>query len=506
MAYASQLQDDFSGGMYRGRRAPANAAYDIVNGLINDEGQPYRRAGSAYKSNADAGTALTGLADFTLPSGPVTLMWSDTAVYALDVSDDATPTADLLTPVTGHPPRALARGAGVGDAWYAPSSVASTNQIIKVTKAGASNPSTSNQTVPSAGASYVTAVGSPARLIVTWQNRAYFSNRGDAATIDSDSYHELPQNAQIIGADSIGDTCVLFTTAGVWTISNMALDPVDAYGDIQHVVQQISKDVTLWGDSGIAGWKGALLVPGTDDVMILGLDGSSQTITGGRFSQYDGGIRNLYREYVQAGYEPGIASVHRGHLFLPVVVPSVNVLVDVLVCRLDHGFAWSRFNGHPACVGYATRIGATTRTPKLLGIRAERVVDISPCMDPGVSTDADDAERAFIVETRDFPTGQQPGIFAKVRARYELDAADDDDPAVTAFFTSDQDAGSFSALTDKGEQNGGAGWSASDGSLYQWATVGKRRERGRFRLSVGDTVDRFVLRSIEVLSSPSGKQ
>jgi hypothetical protein len=77
---------------------------------------------------------------------------------------------------------------------------------------------------------------------------------------------------------------------------------------------------------------------------------------------------------------------------------------------------------------------------------------------------------------------------------------------VTPAYSSDQDAGVWASLTERGEQAGGDGWTDSDGSKFQWALVGKRRERLRFRLTVAGATASFVLRSIEMLMRPSGKQ
>jgi hypothetical protein len=77
---------------------------------------------------------------------------------------------------------------------------------------------------------------------------------------------------------------------------------------------------------------------------------------------------------------------------------------------------------------------------------------------------------------------------------------------VTPEFSSDQDDGVWVELTERGEQGGAAGWAGSDGSKYQWALVAKRRERLRLRLTVTGVTARFVLRSIELMLRPSGKQ
>jgi hypothetical protein len=78
--------------------------------------------------------------------------------------------------------------------------------------------------------------------------------------------------------------------------------------------------------------------------------------------------------------------------------------------------------------------------------------------------------------------------------------------AVGVEFSSDQDEGVFTALTEKGEQGGADGWGASDGSKYQWALVAKRRERIRYRVTQTGAAASFIFRSLEQLIRPSGKQ
>lgn len=510
MALASTLTDDWSGGIYRGKRAPANAVYDATNALVNDEGFLFRRGGSAFRSNTNAGAALIGLADVSLPLGPATLVWSSSKMYTLSHTDDATPSSDLVAGFGGGAtaPRAFTRGAGVGNAWYIPTAATTSNQLLKVFK----NPATQDAeiealvTTPSSAVSYVTAVGGP-RLIATYQNRAYFSGAGTPDTFTSGDYHELPQNAQIIGADSIGDTLVLFTTAGVWVVENMALDSVDDFGNIQHQVNQVSKDLILWGDPGVAAWQGGLVVPAIDDVFLFSPGSAPQPITGARGSAFDGGIRDLYRGYVRSGYAPGLATVFRGHLLLPVL--NGTSWVDTLVCRLDHGLAWTRWDGHAASTAFAVRVGQSTRTPKLLGIASQRVTDLTDCFAPSASNsqDADGTSHACTTITRDLPTGTQPSFVQRARLTYELtgDGAHTA-PTVALAYSSDQDAGSFTTLTENGLQNGGTAGAVSDGSKYSWWLVAKRRPKIRFRITMSGAAATFVLRSIEMLTRPQGRQ
>jgi hypothetical protein len=555
VALASQQQQDFSAGIYRGRKAPENAVYDCVNGLINDEGLIYRRGGTTYRSEEDADETLLRLHAIFMraPGEPRVLASSDVALYVLNDSDEPV--------VIGQPTRS--RPASVGDfavfavsayliqlyggnqleVSYSTGTVDVTEGSAAVTGAGtafASNldsgsilrvagdfavvrsvdsdteltlasPWTGATAVGTAydlnatfsfgitalagetGRPYLASAGAgTSRLLLCVGNRIYFTPPGDPIGFAADQYHEVPANVTIVGAEGMGDSVLIFTTRGVWRISNLSLDPVDAYGNIQHTVEQVNTDVTLWDDYGIAGYGTGIVVPAIDDVFLMGGDG---------LAPLTGRIRPLYRGHVRAGYQPGMASVHRGHYFLPIM--DGTTLVDTLVCRLDRDAAWTRFAGGAAGPAYATLIEETAREPKLLGLKGERVTDLTRCFATTTATDADGTTSDLVIETRDFPLGaNQPGFAQKVRARYELDGA----ATVTPAFSSDQDAGVFTELTGLGEQDGGDGWAESDGSKYQWAIVGKKRERIRFRLTIAGACTSFVMRSIELLTRPSGKQ
>lgn len=748
---ASTLTDDFSGGIYVGRKAPDDATYDLVNGLVNDEGLIYRRGGSEYRSTSDAASDLyrlhvlymrapaanrilarrTGSTSLIVLDGsnaPVVMPgdtdWSrpasvgDYAIFAVGPGQvlfyagsqkaAAYSTGTLTatsgsTAVTGSgtswsanvdPGMILNIGGtdfgvvkSVGsntaitltEPWGHSTAAASAYNLVRtqvVNLSLAYGGSTTNRTFVAAAGS-----GTP-RLLFCFGNRVYFTPRGDPFTFDAADYHELPANVNIVGAEGIGDAVRIFTTAGEWRISNLSLDPIDAYGNIQHVVEQASKDLILWDDYGIAGFAGALVIPAVDDVFISGNDGSFEPVTGR--------VRPLYRDYVKAGYQPGQATVFRGHYFLPIL--NSTTLVDVLISRLDRGSAWTRFAGGAAGAAYATLIEETSRSPKLLGIKGARVTDLTGCFEPTESnaTDADDSTSDFVLETRDYPTGQnQPGLAHKLRVRYEMEGVEStttdtfersdetplaspydnwitggkpnlasgsavdsggfvssttrpetlgpnctveatldaqaindgatyyflgarltahsnsangyqlrlepgtgsgfkatirstnaqttiktstttnyldisglrlvcagnvltgylkvsgdwtevvsttdgtytaagfvgfglstffgspvgfetftwtEGPSVTPAFSSDADDDVYAELTSRGGQNGTAGWGDSDGSEYSWADVDKRRERIRFRLTVAGATASFVLRGLELLTRPSGRQ
>lgn len=93
---------------------PEGSAFEIT-GLIGDDGLPYRRGGSVYKSNAALGTTgLTGVWDGKLFMGQRTLFLASGKAAALS-ADDTTPvepvSASALTNVGSRPTRIVSVGA-----------------------------------------------------------------------------------------------------------------------------------------------------------------------------------------------------------------------------------------------------------------------------------------------------------------------------------------------------------------------------------------------------------
>jgi hypothetical protein len=139
------------------------------------------------------------------------------------------------------------------------------------------------------------------------------------------------------------------------------------------------------------------------------------------------------------------------------------------------------------------------------------VTDLTGAFAPTAANavEADGTVPDCTITTRDYSTSQQHGFVRRARLRYEL--TDDGSaataaPTVALAYSSDQDAGAFSTLTDKGLQGGGTGGAVSAGDKYNWWTVGKKRERIRYRITQTGAAASFVLRSLEMLVRPSGKQ
>lgn len=551
MADAILSQADFGGGIFQDRDGPGNTFQDATNALISDAGKPYRRGGIAYHSSANAGEALLGVADVFTSRGQRTLAWGASGgghLFRLDGSlapqtipagglvprpqerlEVLTGAAIFTTPtnvvtawagsektagystgnVTVTHGSATVTGGG-GTAWTANADAGMFLSITGTAAPGIVKSVDSNTAItltrPWAGPSAVAfayslgvtaTVGGGAldtaqamavvagRLLVGDGSRVWFTEPYQLAF---DTYHELPSGAQVTGMAGLGpQTAIVFTTAGVFAISNLALDPLDALGNEQHDVSLINRDLILWGDNGIAAWAGALIAPARDDVYLLSPGGAPTPVSPG--------IRKRYRSYVEAGYTPGTGAVYRGHYLLPVV--NGSSLIDVLVCRLDRGSAWTRWTDQAAGLAYAARAG----TPGLLGITGQRVSNVTGAWTPASANKQDPgAVHNMSLTTRAYPLGPGAGKHraTRLRARYELVDAASDNPTVAATYaTTDTNTASLSAVRGGGE---------SDGTDFSVWPVNKRAQSMSFGLTTSGPAAGFTLRGLEVFVSQSGEQ
>jgi hypothetical protein len=571
VAFATAGMADWGAGIFRGRNAPENAVFDTLDMLVNDEGALFKRGGSSFFSASDAGSTLVQVYDAYVQAGQRTLALSGSNVYALN---GTTPVNLGAAGFSATQMRAegiagtIVAGSSAGVAFYGGSlktsaystgtasvtagsktvtgsgttwtgnvdvgmlimftgggsmgvvaSVDSTTQVTLrdnwggATVAGVTYSLAAIQGPIAIANAHVAAVSTVPRLFVTQNNRAYYTQTGNPFAVNTATdYIELPESSIITGAVGLGSTVVLFTTAGAWAIENAELSPVDDFGNIQWAQTQINPNLLLWGEPGIAAYGQELIVPAVDDVFRLSPSGGVEVLSWG--------IRPILRSYVNAGYQPGLAVTIRGHYILPVV--NGSTLIDVLVCRLDRpyvvsvrpriwGYPWTRWSGGAGSLSYAVRVGSSSRSPKLLGLQAQRITDLTSVFDATASNsqDADGTNVTCSVTTRDFPTsdGYQAATVARMRSVYELVAdGTHTAPTVTPAFSSDQDAGAFTTLTTTGKQGGGTGWGTSDGSVYQWARVTKRRNRIRFKLTTSGAAASFVLRTLELLIRPTGKR
>lgn len=500
-------QDEFRAGMFRSvarHLIPPDAAYTIVDALLDDDGSIYRRGGSKYKSNAVFANPLRFIWDGYLNAvGQRTLVGHTSAFGILTPGDDATPLAiggaglvepkptaqvgDILwigggtlyggsqkaanystgtiTTVAGS---TAIIGAGttwvgnvdagmlfqvtVGDTvrYYVVASVTDNTHIVLTEPyLGTAGAGQAYVASPLATAGPISTIGAnrglaaaefyaavAGRLVCASGRTVYMSNPIDPTTgksrpqiYSSTDFHELPEGTSITGLHAIRDRLLVFTTAGVWMISGLAAPIVDASGNAQHRKEQLSTDLVLWGNPGIATWQNQAIVPTTDGVLLMDGVSAPENLTWS--------IRPVVQAYVRQGYKPGQAVVYHNHYFLPIMDAS-NIVVDVLVCRLDRPvwrgrhiplvYPWVLMRGHAGQItGLATRAASgTARVPALLAAGADkRVLDLSAIFEPAVNVkdDADGSTHQLLVESRDYPTSPRQknrNTVTRLRARYGL--------------------------------------------------------------------------------------
>lgn len=328
------------------------------------------------------------------------------------------------------------------------------------------------------------------RLWMARGNKIAFTPTGRIAHFEDTDLHELPEGALITGLQPLEDRLVVFTTFGVWEITNVALDLTDDFGNAQQQIVKMASDVVLWGDAGIAGQDGSVFVPALDDVYTLNRGGVHRMAGAA-------GIRKLWQQYVKSGYRPGVAAVHRGHYFLPILNDAA--WVDTLVCKLSTG-AWSRWSGYCGqCRGFAQRIDDVARTPKLLGAGPDHVVDLTGAFDPTAANkqDPDGSTHTLQVVLRPFVRrAALPEVWRYLRARYELVDAAVDHPTVLAEAAKGS-AGAWVSVT---------AFPVDSGDRPKRFTVNKRAQLLRVRLTSSGPSQSLVLRSAEAMVRNSYRQ
>lgn len=476
---------------------PQNGVYDIVNGLNGeDDGSIFWRGGNDYYSNADFGTGLRHLwtghltpgeriffanaDDFGVLNGttPVTLGsdgLSGPAVCVeiggiLFIGGGYLYGGSLKAASYSTGTIALTNGSrtvtGTGTSWtanvdagmliqrgnervYVVQSVDSNTQIT-LTEAyegstGSGISYTANNiykiTGPDPYTPSTTYAVSTSRLLWHDERNVYFSPLRQTApqenphTANANDYHTVPDGVRIVGIAALGQIVLVFTTGGVWRLSGIAFDIVDAAtGDPQQSFELLSRDYVLTSPAGVAMWEQYLVVPCTDGIYLI--DGNSAPV---RISKT---IDPLWQEYVRLGYRTGGAAVYRSRYFLPIIVGTSSVK-DTLVCKLPGtrdrryktNFAWSHLrNSGAEMAAYAVKNAADPRQPKLLGAEfgdTAYVTDCSGYFKPSATNkqDADGTTPDFEITFRDFETGGLTlNTVRWARLGYELIADTGDDP------------------------------------------------------------------------------
>lgn len=477
------VQGDFSAGMFQSvarERIPSNGAYDIVNGLLDETGAIYKRGRALQLTASTTPARSTFVWAGTLSTATVVVLTTAARLY---VYDEALFGFTDMGAYTGMPvPRRVAVMNGV---MYLPG-----GKTFDGTTLAAVGGTTPVSTLYAVVANRLISANIGGRTIK-------FSGIGTPGTFAATDLHEIPTGVTITGLQAMRDSLAVFTTGGVYVISNMALNLTDTAGNVQHRVDLFSADLALWADAGIAAWAGNIIVPAKDGVWLMTRGVSSEAPL--PFQMISRPIAKRYAGYTSnSGWTAGNAVVYRNHYLLPVVTTST--VADLLVCRLDavdsrgrQTFPWTRLSGVGARLrGFTTRASASELLGAYNTLAGTGCVATAFYFDPDFSgtedvmIDPTTSSSEMVIETRDYATG--PGnenTVSDVRLDYELTTIDPVDPTIVADV--DQ-TGAWVALS------GSAPEAPTD--PFRWR-VAKRRRYARFRLS---TVGQGGIRSAKVKS------
>lgn len=376
--------------------------------------------------------------------------------------------------------------------WLAESASGAAYDAVKV-----SSYTIANLPTGTAGTTIVAAVAN--RLLVANGSQIVVSDIGSPGSLETEStnYHTVPDGAVVIGIEPLrGNDAIVFTTKGVFRITNLAFDLTDALGNVQQQLGRLYPEIVLGGARGVAASGASLVVPAIDNVYLI--DGMSEPVRLGR------PILRRYRELVASGAAPGGAAVYRNHYFLPMLLSGL--WVDTLVCNLDTG-GWTRWKDLAGrCRAYVQRADPA---PKLLATSLGasnddgRILDCTGCFAPAAANknEADGATHSFEIVTRDFIQQGVGGTARKGRVWLEGVAAGGDSPVVTMAAAEGSAGSAFTSLTLR---NGTAGPSQADAPAGVW-TVNMRGKRIRLRVSSTSPWASLKVKAIDLFSRPSGR-
>jgi hypothetical protein len=269
-------------------------------------------------------------------------------------------------------------------------------------------------------------------LVVTADDTVTFSERDKPHSFLANDYHRVDEGVKIRAIEgAAAQSALVFTNNGLYVIRNMALNIVDAFGNAQQRIDHA--DGQLRGLGGCAPYGGGVVVMGTDGVYLV--DGISAPV------QIAWGSTRFVTGLVDSGYQPGLATVFRGHYCLP-VLSSSGSWITTLVWRLDRPirhrgypwtYPWSEASGAGgACTAFASSAGAA----KLLGAANTdgSLIDCTHWFDPSAANalDFDGSVPYWEIVTRDFPLGSNSlGRLRRATLFYELlTVAGGDDPRI----------------------------------------------------------------------------
>jgi hypothetical protein len=393
------LQADFSAGAFplaSYDQIPVNGVFDAQNLLVDDDRSLKIRGGSRWAAPAiGVGAQITAMWSGVIGSTPRTIVANATGMSA--VNDATGVVTAIAAGVPGGGPAVSLAGLlfQPGGVTLSPTLAVGAAAKVRAMYAVAGN-----------------------RLWAMDVNSTLleFSDVGAPGTFGVTSFHQVAEGGGL-GIIGLRDSVLVFTTAGVWIISNVGMNLTDSAGNVQHRIDRYSRSIILWDRHGLgAAYEGALVIPARDGVYLLSYGVASEAPQG--FTLISRPIATLYRSYVQAGYIPGQPVVYQGTLVLPVRTVA-GAFVDLLCCRLDlPGLPWTRVSSL-AC-GPLT-LARSVFTGNLIGGSAadDRLMTVD-YFDPSLSmTDADGQGFTTVLKTRAPVTPDDAATLARVRLGYQ---------------------------------------------------------------------------------------
>jgi hypothetical protein len=383
------LQDDFSAGAFplaSYDQIPGNGVFDAQNLLVDDDRSLKIRGGSRWAAPAmSGGSRIHWMWAGTIGTTPRVIGGTHTGLAAFN--DSTGVTTNIASSVPSRAP-----GVSLAGLLFVPG--------------GATISPTLTVGAAALPAWFYAVAGNRLWAANLDSTRIDFSDVGNPGTFGATSFHQIPEGG-IRGIIGLRDAVVVFTTAGVWIISNVGMNLTDAAGNVQHRIDRYSRSLSLWSADALgATYEESLIVPARDGVYLLSYGVSSEAPQA--FTLISRPIASLYRAYAQnPNYGTGQLSVYRGHLILPIVDnTTVNGVVDTFVCNLDatdssgrRTFPWVRL----AATSLRAESGVVSvHTGNLLGgaMTSNRPMTLDYFDRSLSTTDADGQSWATVLKTR----------------------------------------------------------------------------------------------------------
>lgn len=555
-------QDDFSAGGFPEQafeKVPTNGLSDLHEGLIGDDGLPFRRGGSSYLStvnknggyffwhgilaagervlwgeNSGALWTLNGTTPQAVPTqtgvggsyagkGAVVngiLTMPDGTMWAgsLKTADYTAGTITLTegsTTVVGAGTAFLANvDAGMlilesdgasGFRFYTVKSVTD-NTHFELNEPFRGSTVAGHayhlyRTAAAFGPGFASGYAAVANRLVAWVGDTLYESVIDEPQRISGNGDKIviPGGVRILGAEPLRDQLLIFTTGGLFVLSNVALDLTDNAGNPQQRLELVNSELILWAWEGVTNWRNALIVPAIDGIYIVDAVSAPVRISAGIQTVYDAAVVRG----VTFGQGGGYACVHKGHYLLP-IRDNGSSNDRVLACRLiptrrgrgDVSFGWSQFVGHVYAVAPTALETGVFASPELIGydITLQRLLTLDWFGDD--AADANGTAHVLEITTREYPVGGMfPSFVARFRARYELVNAGGTSTLELAYSI---DGGSWVALSSTAPE------ATLSSNGFPW-DIGKNAHGIRFRIRTTGGATKAMLHALEVAVRQSGR-